>query len=82
MLSFITYKDAPEELEIIFDSDGADDLIQYLQGVKEQKDHMHLVIDTELNPYPIMNEKKEEVFYAKYVRIEYAEKKEWDIKDK
>ena len=77
MLSFITYKDAPEQLEIVADDQGIEDLIQYLEGVKKEKDHMHLTIDSEINPYPISIEREGKTLYAKHVRLEFNETKEW-----
>ncbi len=52
MLSFITYPDVPQQLEIVADEEGFNELIQYLQSVKHDRDHMHLVIDSELSAYP------------------------------
>ncbi len=75
MISFITYKDAIEQVEIVADEQGIDELISYLQGIKKQKDHMHLIIDSEINPYPISKKMKGKTFYAKHVRLEYAEEK-------
>ena len=71
MLAFITYIDAPEEVEIVADETGFNELIQYLQSVKNNKDHMHLVIDTELSPYPIAEIREGKTLYAKHVRIEF-----------
>ncbi|MDR1876330.1 MAG: hypothetical protein LBQ84_01755 [Flavobacteriaceae bacterium] len=44
MLSFITYKDLPEQIEIVADRQGIEELIQYLKEIKRDKDHMHLLI--------------------------------------
>lgn len=41
---------------------------------------MHLVIDTELNTYPIPENVKGKVFYAKHVRLEYSDTTAWDDK--
>jgi hypothetical protein len=71
MLSFITYKIATEQLEIIADEKGIDDLIKYLNYVKENKDHVHLVIDTELDTYAIPKERERIVSFAKKVTIYY-----------
>ena len=73
MLSFITYKNVIEQLEIIVDEQGVDDLIDYLKYVKDKKDHMHLIIDTELDKYPIPKEKEGSIFYAKKVTIFYED---------
>lgn len=48
MLSFITYRDAIEQVEIIADEQGIDELISYLNYIKVNKDHMHLTIGSEL----------------------------------
>lgn len=73
MLSFITYKNAVEQLEIIVDDQGVDDLIDYLKYIKAKKDHMHLIIDAELDRYSIPKEKEENIFYAKKVTIFYED---------
>ena len=77
MLSFITYKDAMQQIEIVADEEGINDLIQYLESIKKDKDHMHLIIDTELNAYPISSEMSKTVFYVKSVRLEYAKSEVW-----
>ena len=77
MLSFITFKDAPEQLEIVADEAGIDELIQYLEGIKRDKNHMHLIIDTELDAYPIGKEFEHKTFYAKHVRLEFAHSDDW-----
>ena len=82
MLSFIVYKTALEELEIVADSQGIDDLIHYLQGIKKAKDHMHLIIGSEINEYPINDDRKDIVDFAKQVRIEYADTNQWDKRSK
>lgn len=71
MLSFVTYKDAIQQVEIIADETGIDELIQYLQFVKKSKDHMHLIIDSELDPIEIKGDRINKTHYAKHVRIEY-----------
>ncbi len=77
MLSIITYKDVPEEIEIIADEIGIDDLIGYLQYIKKSKDHIHLTIDTELNSYPISSKMSQITKYAKSARIEYNDSSKW-----
>lgn len=72
MLSFITYVDAPNQLEIIGDDQGIEDLIGYLKEVQMKKDHLHLAIGTELNSYPIEGNRKGKTLIAKQVRIEFA----------
>lgn len=76
MLSFIGYAEAKEQIEIVADEQGIDDLILYLQVIKESKDHMHLVIDSEVNSYPISNPKAG-VTVIKHVRLEYADTEQW-----
>lgn len=77
MLSFITFTDAPEQLEIIVDEQGINDLITYLEDIKKQKDHIHLTIDTELNQYPIGKAREGKSLSAKQVRLQYAEPSTW-----
>jgi len=77
MLSFITYKDAPE-IEIVADDQGIDDLILYLQGIKKEKDHMHLIIDSEIDNYPIPDARKGSVIIIKQVRLEYGQTGQWE----
>lgn len=77
MLSLITYKNAPEQIEIIGDSDGIDDLILYLQGIKDARDHMHLIIHSEIEEYPIPEHRKSEVIIIKQVRLEFADTNIW-----
>ena len=78
MLSFILYKNGVEQLEIIADNQGIDDLIHYLESIKVQKDHMHLIIGSEINEFPINYNRKDIVTFAKHVRIEYEDTKQWD----
>jgi len=76
MLSFIGYTDAKEQIEIVADEQGIDDLILYLQGIKEGRDHMHLIINSEIDSYPVSNPKTE-VTVIKHVRLEYADTEQW-----
>lgn len=69
MLSFVTYKNIPEQLEIIVDKQGVEDLISYLKNVMEKKDHLHLIIDTELDKYSIPEGREEILSYARKVTI-------------
>ncbi|WP_400191102.1 hypothetical protein [Hymenobacter sp. B81] len=76
MLSFITYRQAPEQVEIVVDAVGIDELISYLESIKSQKDHMHLIIDSELDDYPLSAEAVQRgVVSVKHVRLEYASPK-------
>lgn len=77
MLSFITYKIAPEEVEIVADASGIDDLIHYLQGIKDGQDHMHLIMDSEINDYPIPSERRNQIVVVRQVRLEYADAAQW-----
>lgn len=77
MLSFITFTDAPEQIEIVGDDAGLLDLILYLEGVRKGKDHMHLTIDSELNPFPIGPARKDKTLFVKHARIEYAKTESW-----
>lgn len=71
MLSFIAYKNAPEQIEIVADEKGINDLILYLEGIKRDKDHMHLIMDSEINSYPVSEDRKDVVTIIKQVRLEY-----------
>ncbi|HEV7332741.1 MAG TPA: hypothetical protein VGN63_17005 [Flavisolibacter sp.] len=68
---------APDQIEIIADDSGVDDLILYLQSIKKDKDHMHLIIDSEINAFPIEEEQKEKVIIIKHVRLQYSSSSEW-----
>ncbi|MCF6278848.1 MAG: hypothetical protein L3J14_00700 [Flavobacteriaceae bacterium] len=48
---------------------------------KKLKDHMHLVVETELDEYPIYGDRKEKTISAKHVRLEYSETDSWKIKE-
>jgi hypothetical protein len=74
MLSFLTYKDATEQLEIIVDNKGIDDLIKYLKFIKEKNDHIHLLIDTELDNYSIPKGRENIVSCAKKVTIYFEDR--------
>ena len=78
MISFITFKDAPEQLEIVVDEQGIKELIVYLEYVKKSKDHMHLTIGSEINPFPIHGIRKGKTLYAKHVRLEFCDSKAWE----
>lgn len=75
MLSFIIYKDSAQ-VEIVADSDGIDELISYLQEVKNDKDHMHLIEGNELYDYPLHPERKSFLSCASKVDIYFEEKGE------
>ena len=82
MLSFITYKDAPEQLEIVADSKGVNELVDYLLSIKKGKDHMHLSIGTELDEYPITGPRVGKTISAKHVRLEYEDTSSWNLSEK
>lgn len=71
MLSFITYRELPEQVELLFDDQGIDDMIFYLQSLKISKDHMHLVIGNELDEYKILPDRVNVVSSVKHVLLEY-----------
>lgn len=77
MLSFITFKDAPEQLEIIADEQGINELIEYLEFVKKSKDHMHLIEGNELDKYQVEGQRRNKTLSAKHVRIEYNSEESW-----
>lgn len=67
MLSFITFKDATEQLEIVTDEKSITELIEYLNSIKKSKDHMHLIIGNELDEIPIYGERLGKTLNAKHV---------------
>jgi len=78
MISVITYKNIPEQIEIVADEQGIDELIDYLESVKKSKDHMHLIIDCEIDEYPIAEKMKDVTTYAKSMKLEFNETKMWN----
>lgn len=78
MLSFITYKSAPEQIEIVGDKLGLQALIDYLESVKNAQDHMHLIFESEINDYPISQEQQHEVVIIKHVRVEFSDTDTWN----
>lgn len=72
MLSFITFTDAPEQIEIYADENGIEELINYLKLVNRDRDHMHLFIDNELDPIEFTEDRQGKSLYAKHVRIQFA----------
>ncbi len=76
MLSFIGCETANESIEIIADEQGIDDLIQYLQGIKAAKDHMHLIFTSEIDSYPI-EDSGSGIIIIKDVRLQYADSDVW-----
>lgn len=41
-----------EGIEILLDSSGIDELIDYLKSIREENDHMHLIVGNELSEEP------------------------------
>lgn len=78
MISFITFKGIPEQIEIVLDNQGIDDLISYLEEIKKTKDHFHLTIDSEIDNYPIAKKMMKKTFNVKSVRLEFAETYKWE----
>jgi len=56
-------------IEILFDSEGVDELINYLISIRDQKDSMHLLVGNELNDDP------SEMGYSnvKHIKIIYTD---------
>jgi hypothetical protein len=79
MLSLITFKESDDYIEICADEKGIGELIQYLNYIRRNKDHIHLTIDTELNDYPIPLDRKEKVRIIRSVRLEYNPTENWSI---
>lgn len=73
MLVFVSFPSAPEQIEIVADAQGIDDLILYLNSIKKNKDHMHLTIGTELDNYPLSNDVDHNISILKSVKLEYFE---------
>lgn len=79
MISFISYKGIPEQIEIVLDNQGVEELISYLEEIKKSKDHFHLTIDTEINNYPIAKKMQGKAFNVKSVRLEFADTSKWNV---
>jgi hypothetical protein len=54
-----------EGVEIIFDSDGIDEFISYLQSIKKEHDHMHLLVGTELSEEKLNDKENIDVKHVK-----------------
>ncbi|MCG3167163.1 MAG: hypothetical protein POELPBGB_02947 [Bacteroidia bacterium] len=61
-----------EGVEIYIDSDGINELINYLNFIKNEEDHMHLVAGNELSEG--LNQKGNKCI--KHVRLVYIDKNE------
>lgn len=77
MLSFITFKDATEQLEIVADENGLIELISLLKEVMKTKDHFHLTEGVEIDSYPIEGNRRGKSISAKHVRIEFQNTTTW-----
>ena len=73
MLSFITYKNVPEQIEILLDETGIDDMILYLTSLKRTKDHLHLIVGNELDSYAVLPDQEPIICSVKHVRLEYMQ---------
>ena len=49
-----------------------------LEPVKNSKDHMHLIIDSEINYFPIAEKMKGVTTYAKQVLLQFNESESWN----
>jgi hypothetical protein len=54
-----------EGVEIIFDSDGIDEFISYLQSIKKEHDHMHLLVGNELSEEKVSDKENIDVKHVK-----------------
>ena len=54
-----------EGVEIIFDSDGIDEFISYLQSIKKELDHMHLLVGNELSEEKVSDQENIDVKHVK-----------------
>lgn len=80
MFSIIIDKEVPEDIDILLDDSGIEELINYLKFIQKEKDHMHLVVGNELDVYPIVEKIKEEVINVKHARLQYMDSKKWNQK--
>ena len=71
MLYLINYKNNPEGIEIYFDDEGVDELIDYLSSLKSEKDHMHLIAGNELTEESQIEIKNKNAVVVKHVRLQY-----------
>ena len=54
-----------EGVEIIFDSNGIDEFISYLQSIKKEHDHMHLLVGNELSEEKVNDKENIDVKHVK-----------------
>lgn len=60
-----------EGVEIIFDSNGMDEFISYLQSIRKENDSMHLLVGNELSEEKVSDNANTNV---KHVKIVYLSK--------
>jgi hypothetical protein len=54
-----------EGVEIVFDSNGIDEFISYLQSIKKENDHMHLLVGNELSEEKVNDKENIDVKHVK-----------------
>ena len=54
-----------EGVEIIFDSDGIDEFISYLQSIRSANDSMHLLVGNELSEEKVNDKENIDVKHVK-----------------
>jgi hypothetical protein len=58
-----------EGVEIIFDSNGMDEFISYLQTIRKENDHMHLIVGNELSEEKVSDNANTNVKHVKLVYL-------------
>jgi hypothetical protein len=58
-----------EGVEIIFDSNGMDEFISYLQYIRKENDHMHLLAGNELSEEKVSDKANTNVKHVKIVYL-------------
>ena len=58
-----------EGVEIIFDSIGIDEFISYLQSIKKENDHLHLLVGNELSEEKVSDNENTNVKHVKIVYL-------------
>jgi hypothetical protein len=58
-----------EGVEIIFDSNGIDEFIAYLQSIKKENDHLHLLVGNELSEEKVSDNENTNVKHVKIVYL-------------
>ena len=75
MIIFLINKSKCEEIEILVDEKGVEELISYLKFIKDTNDHMHLLIGCEIDPIKLPS--NIDVEYAKFVTLRFCDKSCW-----